>query len=91
MNKSELVDAVASEADVTKTQADLLITVTLDQIIQAVSQGQKVTLVGFGVFEARSQSAREGRNPQTGETLSIPEKTVPKFKPGKEFKERVGG
>jgi len=89
MNKSELVDAIAASAEVTKKQADLVLTVTLDQITEAVASGNKVTLVGFGSFEAKKQAAREGRNPATGEAISIPERIVPKFHAGKEFKERV--
>lgn len=89
MNKAELVDAIAASAEVTKKQADLVLTATLDQIVEAVAGGNKVTLVGFGSFEAKKQSAREGRNPATGEAIAIPERIVPKFHAGKEFKERV--
>ena len=89
MNKSELVDEIAASAEVAKKQADLVLTVTLDQIAEAVASGNKVTLVGFGSFEAKKQSARTGRNPATGEAIDIPERIVPKFHAGKEFKERV--
>ena len=67
MNKGELVDAVASKAEVTKKQADTVISATIEAIMEAVSGGDKVTLVGFGSFERRHRKAREGRNPKTGE------------------------
>jgi DNA-binding protein HU-beta len=89
MNKAELVSAIAAAADIPKVQADFVLTVTLDQIIEAVAGGNKITLVGFGSFEAKKQPAREGRNPATGEAIAIPERIVPKFHAGKAFKERV--
>ena len=89
MNKGELVDAIASKAEVTKKDADVLLTVLLDTIMEAVAAGDKVTLVGFGSFEPRQRSAREGRNPRTGETLQIAATTVPGFSAGKQFKEQV--
>ncbi|MBU6187274.1 MAG: HU family DNA-binding protein [Synechococcales bacterium] len=89
MNKGELVDAIAKKADVTKKQADAVLTAALEVIIEAVSSDQKVTLVGFGSFEPRKRQAREGRNPKTGETMQIPETIVPAFSAGKLFKESV--
>ncbi|MGP1385509.1 MAG: HU family DNA-binding protein [Thainema sp.] len=89
MNKGELVDAVASKAEVTKKQADAVITATVEAIMDAVSSGQKVTLVGFGSFEPRERKAREGRNPKTGDKMEIPATTVPAFSAGKLFKEKV--
>ena len=89
MNKGELVDAVASKAEVTKKQADAVITATVEAIMDAVSNGQKVTLVGFGSFEPRERKAREGRNPKTGDKMEIPATTVPAFSAGKLFKEKV--
>lgn len=91
MNKGDLVDKIAEKSGVTKKQADAVLTATLDSIIDAVSRGEKVTLVGFGTFEARGRKAREGRNPKTGETLTIPATTVPAFSAGKLFKEKVVG
>jgi DNA-binding protein HU-beta len=79
MNKSDLVNEIAAKADVTKKQADEILT----------ALGDKVTLVGFGVFEARQRQAREGRNPSTGKPIQIPATTVPAFSAGKVFKERV--
>ena len=78
MNKGELVDAVASKAEVTKKQADTVISATIEAIMEAVSSGDKVTLVGFGSFERRHRKAREGRNPKTGEKMEIPATEVPK-------------
>ncbi|MEC4804553.1 MAG: HU family DNA-binding protein [Jaaginema sp. PMC 1079.18] len=90
MNKAELVDAVVSNLDnITKKQADSIISAILESIQDAVAAGDKVTLVGFGTFEPRERKAREGRNPKTGEPMHIPEKVVPAFSPGKQFKEKV--
>jgi DNA-binding protein HU-beta len=89
MNKQELVDAIAAKASVTKKEADTVLTATVDAIMEAVSSGDKVTLVGFGTFEQRQRQAREGRNPATGETIHIAATTVPAFSAGKLFKEKV--
>lgn len=89
MNKGELVDEVARKADVTKKQADAVLTAALDAIMEAVSNGNKVTLVGFGSFESRERKAREGRNPKTGDKMEIPATKVPAFSAGKSFKEMV--
>jgi nucleoid DNA-binding protein len=83
MNKGELVDAVAEKASVTKKQADAVLTAALESIIEAVSSGDKVTLVGFGSFESRKREAREGRNPKTGAKMNIPATKVPAFSAGK--------
>ena len=89
MNKGELVDAVAERANVTKKQADAVLSAALDAIVDAVSTGDKVTLVGFGSFERRDRKEREGRNPKTNEKMSIPATRVPAFSPGKLFREKV--
>ena len=89
MNKGELVDKIAESADVTKKQADAILTAILDSVMEAVATEEKVTLVGFGSFESRKRQAKEGRNPRTGETMTIPETTVPVFSAGKLFKEKV--
>jgi DNA-binding protein HU-beta len=89
MNKGELVDVIAEKANVTKKQADAVLTAALDAIVEAVSSGDKVTLVGFGSFEPRERKAREGRNPKTGDKMEIPATKVPAFSPGKLFKEKV--
>ncbi len=89
MNKGELVDAIAEKADVSKKEADAVLTAIVDSIVEAVSAGEKVTLVGFGSFEPRDRQAREGRNPKTGETMQIPATRVPAFSAGKQFKDKV--
>lgn len=89
MNKGDLVDKVAEKAQVTKKQADAVLTAALEAIMEAVSAEEKVTLVGFGSFEPRKRKAREGRNPKTGEPMEIPETIVPAFSAGKLFKEKV--
>lgn len=89
MNKGELVDAIAQKADVTKKEADAVLTALLDTILETVAAGDKVTLIGFGNFEVRDRQAREGRNPKTGEAMQIPATRVPAFSAGKSFKERV--
>jgi DNA-binding protein HU-beta len=89
MNKGELVDKVAQTANVTKKQADAVISATIEAIMEAVSENDKVTLVGFGSFEPRERQKREGRNPKTGEKMEIPATTVPAFSAGKLFKDKV--
>jgi DNA-binding protein HU-beta len=91
MNKAELVDAIAEKANVTKKEADAVLSATLDTIVEAVAAGDKVTLVGFGSFEKRTRQAREGRNPKTGEKLTIAATTAPAFSAGKAFKDVVAG
>jgi DNA-binding protein HU-beta len=89
MNKAELVDAIAAQAEITKKQADESLTAIIDAIMESVAKGEKVTLVGFGTFEARQRQAREGRNPATGAAIKIAATTVPAFSAGKVFKEQV--
>ena len=89
MNQTELIQQVADEANLTKTQAQGALRALLKTIVQVVADGNKVTLVGFGSFEPKVRSAREGRNPKTGETLQIPAATVPTFSAGKSFREAV--
>jgi DNA-binding protein HU-beta len=89
MNKGELVDKVAEKANVSKKQADAILTAAIDSIMEAVLEGNKVTLVGFGSFEPRQRQEREGRNPKTGEVMTIPASKVPAFSAGKLFKDKV--
>ena len=89
MNKAELVYAIAVKASVSKKDAEAILTAMLDVIQEAVADGQKVSVVGFGAFEPRKRAAREGRNPKTGEKIAIPETTVPVFSAGKAFKSAV--
>lgn len=91
MNKGELVDKIAQKTDTTKKQADAVLTAAIDAIMEAVSNGDKVVLVGFGSFEPRTRKERTGRNPKTGEEMTIPASTVPAFSSGKAFKAAVSG
>lgn len=86
MNKSELVEAIAAEAGIDRRAAEEALKATINVITDAVSGGEKVSIAGFGTFERRDRAAREGRNPQTGETMKIPKTRVPAFKAGTAFK-----
>ena len=89
MNKEELVQEVAKKAKVTQKEAAEIINAFMDTVQKSVAKNKKVTLVGFGTFEARKRAARTGRNPQTGKAINIPAKTAPVFSAGKKFKELV--
>jgi len=89
MNQGELIQAVADEANLTKAQTQEAVRALLKTITQVVAGGDKVTLVGFGSFEPKVRSAREGRNPKNGETIQIPAARVPTFSAGKAFREAV--
>ncbi|KXK26947.1 MAG: DNA-binding protein HU [candidate division WS6 bacterium OLB20] len=89
MNKSTLVDYIASKTGLTKKAAADALEAFMDAVMSNVSKGDSVTLTGFGTFRASKRAARTGRNPQTGDTIKIPARTVPVFRPGKEFKDMV--
>ena len=89
MNKAELVNVVSEAAEVSKKEAELVITATLEAITDALKEGEKVQLVGFGSFEVKNRSARMGRNPHTKEQIEIPASKVPVFKAGKALKDTV--
>lgn len=89
MNKEDLVKEISKKAKLSQKQTSEIIGLVLETIEKTVSKNKKVTLVGFGTFEARKRSARTGRNPQTGKEIKIPAKTVPAFSAGKKFKELV--
>lgn len=91
MNKAELVEKMASQAGLTKTQANDALDAFTDTVISELKKGERVTLVGFGTFSVSERSARSGRNPQTGETIKIKARKVPRFKAGKDFSTRIGG
>ena len=91
MNKTELIEIVAKEADITKVAAEKALAATIGAITKAVAKGDAVTLVGFGTFSSSKRAARTGRNPQTGKELKIAATTVPKFKAGATFKTAVAG
>ena len=90
MNKAELINVVSEAAEVSKKDAETVITATFDAITDALKEGEKVQLVGFGSFEVKKRAARVGRNPKTKEPIDIPESIVPVFKAGKVLKDTVG-
>ena len=89
MNKAELITSMAEKSQLTKKDAEAALKAFIDSVQEALENGEKVQLVGFGTFETRERAAREGRNPRTKEVISIPASVVPVFKAGKEFKEKV--
>ncbi len=89
MNKADLIDKMANDADITKTAAAAALDSLLDGITASLKDGGKVTLVGFGTFAVSHRKARTGRNPQTGATIQIGAKQVPKFTAGKALKDAV--
>jgi len=89
MNKAELVEEVANQTGLTKKTSRETIDAMTSVISDALAREEKVALVGFGTFQVRQRKARTGRNPQTGKTIQIPAKKVPKFRPGKELKEKA--
>jgi DNA-binding protein HU-beta len=89
MNKSELIDAIAEESGLNKADAAKALDAVTGAIVDAVANGDSVSLIGFGTFKASARAAREGKNPKTGEKLSIAATTVPKFSAGTNFKAAV--
>jgi len=89
MNKAELIERVSKETNLTKTQVESTLNCITDSIKKAIKKDEEVKLVGFGTFTKSKRKARIGRNPQTGAEIKIPATSVPKFKPGKEFKDLI--
>ncbi len=89
MNKSELIDAIAASADISKADAGRALDATLEAVTGALKKGDSVSLVGFGTFAVKERAAREGRNPQTGQTIQIAAAKVPGFQAGKALKDAV--
>ena len=89
MNKSELITSMSEKSKLTKKDAEALLKAFIESVEEALEGGDKVQLVGFGTFETRDRAARVGRNPRTKEEIQIAASTVPVFKAGKEFKEKV--
>ena len=89
MNKSELVDAIASGADISKASAGRALDSMVETITESLKKGDPVALVGFGTFSVKDRAARQGRNPQTGATIQIPAARVPGFKAGKGLKDSI--
>jgi len=90
MNKSELIDAVADAADISRAEATRAVDAVTDSITAALQRDDTVTLVGFGSFVISKREARTGRNPKTGEPIELKASRVPKFRPGKALKEALG-
>lgn len=91
MNQSELIQAIADDNGLSKSDVEKVVKGFVDVVTKEVARGESVTLSGFGSFEARDNAAREGRNPATGETIQIAASRSPKFKPGSKFKAAVKG
>ena len=89
MNKTELVAAVATKAELSKKDADAAVKAVIEAVTEALKAGEKVALVGFGTFEVKTRAARTGKNPRTGEVINIPEAKVPSFKAGSALKDAV--
>ena len=89
MNKTEFIAAVAEKAEISKKDSEKALKAFVDVVTEQLKAGDKVQLVGFGTFETSKRAAREGRNPQTGETMKIAASVAPKFKPGKALKDAM--
>jgi len=89
MNKTDLVNAVAESTELSKKDATKAVDAVFETIMDSLSKGERVQIIGFGNFEVRDRSARKGRNPQTGEEIQIPASKVPAFKAGKALKDAV--
>jgi DNA-binding protein HU-beta len=89
MTKAELVEKMAKDADISKAAAGKSLDSMIDGVIKALKKGNKVSLVGFGTFSVSKRKARIGRNPQTGASIKIPARKVPKFSAGKAFKDAI--
>lgn len=89
MNKAELVAAMADKADISRKDAEAALKAFTDVVAEELKKGEKIQLVGFGTFEVTERAARNGRNPQTGEEMTIPASKAPKFKVGKALKDIV--
>ena len=89
MNKADLVSLIADRTQLTKTDVASVVEATFDVIVESVTKGEKVSILGFGSFERRERSARQGLNPKTGDKIDIPAKRVPAFTAGKKFKDKI--
>jgi len=89
MNKAQLIEKIAKDANMTKVQANEAIDSFTSAVVATLKKGDKVTLIGFGTFSVTARAARNGRNPQTGATIKIKARKVPKFKAGKDFSESI--
>lgn len=89
MNKTDLINAVAAKAEISKKDADKAVSAVFDAVAEALAAGDKVQLIGFGTFEVKERAAREGRNPKTGETITIAAAKAPAFKAGAALKNAI--
>ncbi len=89
MNKSELIEAIAAQADLPKAAAGRALDAMIDSVTEELKKGEQVVLVGFGTFAVKERAARTGRNPRTGDPIQIAAATIPSFKPGKALKDAV--
>lgn len=89
MNKTDLINAVAAAANLTKKDAEAAVSAVINSVTEALEKGDKVQVAGFGTFEVRSRAARTGRDPRTGKTIEIPASKAPAFKAGKALKDSV--
>ncbi len=89
MNKAELIDAIADKANLTKADAARALDAFIDSVTEALKEGDNVTLIGFGTFTVKERKERQGRNPRTGEPMTIKAAKIPAFKPGKSLKDAV--
>lgn len=89
MNKAELISKIADDVNITRGQANAALDSFVDAVTRSLKEGDKVTLVGFGTFSVSERQARNGRNPQTGQSIKIKAKKVAKFKAGKELSARI--
>ncbi len=89
MNKTDLIEVIAKNAELSKAAAGRILDVVLNSITESLGKGKEVVLVGFGSFVVNKRKQRKGRNPQTGEVITIPAAKIPRFRPGKYLKDRV--
>lgn len=91
MNKAELIEIIAKDSGITKVEASAVLNSFIDAITKSMKTGNKVTIVGFGTFSVSRKAARQGRNPQTGESIKIKARKVARFKAGNNLSKRIGG
>lgn len=91
MSKADLVNVVAAKTEMKKKDVELVVNAALDAVVEALKAGDKVQLIGFGTFEVKATAAREGRNPKTGEAITIPAGKKPAFAPSKAMKDAIDG
>lgn len=89
MNRNQLVSNIADKSGITKKDVESVVNGLIEEITDALENGEKVQFVGFGTFETRERASRSGRNPQTGESIQIPATVIPAFRPGNKLKETV--